>query len=207
MQAGVRRHHMNMMLPLLLITLSGCKPSNNQGNSPWMVDREYFIAEGPFDPAKGEAFYEAQLERHSPHVAELNEAHSKAFNRRNELEKAVNANDVGSAAALAELRELNADYPDDHRDAYMQLLDDEIKQLEARLADIEETQQKLTNKPSTPAREQEILELEKKASHLAFDIRLANDLRRRTNGGYIGTVSKRKSPADLQEKFFPAYNP
>ena len=185
-----------------------------------------YMPPGGFNPDEAAASYDTQLDQHSRGLAEHNKKFFGDRKRQEVLQQAVDSNSPNSAQALAELSRIKRDQAAVSADRanHIARFDSVGGQSASKLKEIEEQQAAMerakTSWTRAPQRawlwmtgrdpnqyfDDKRVALEGGASAAQTAQRLSEDQLRRLENGYIGGQTKSKTPAQMQQEFFPKYD-
>lgn len=185
-----------------------------------------YMPPGGFDPAESAGSYDKMLDQHSRGLAEHNKKFFGDRKRMEVLQQAVDSNAPNSAQALAELDRIKRDQASvsADRDRHISSLNNVGGQSAEKLKQIQEQQDaaekaktswtrapqrawlRMTGRNPNQYFDEKRHALEGEASAAQTSQRLSADQLRRLENGYIGGTTKSKTPAQMQQEFFPTYD-
>lgn len=184
------------------------------------------MAPGGYNPEESAKARDGLVASDSVGLYEHNKKYFGEEDRKRELQQAVDTHAVNSGAAQVELQRMNSDHASAtaQRKKYFNRLDGEANASESKLKEIEAYKNKmqdhktsllyapyrgylrLTGRKPNDVYNDEIAKSEGQASDAATANYRINEQRRKLQAGLIGGAAKSRTPQEMQNDFFPAYN-
>ena len=175
---------------------------------------------GMYNPEQEKSEYDNELDRFSSGIADTNKAITDSADRRKVLQQSVDSNSPQSAAALKELKMLNAqvDRASSVRQQHLDALNSKGNETASKLKSITDRQQTLRARKQSPfwrglhwatlrdpdkSYDAAIDELQSPAAELSHQDQIIKDQRERLPY-YKGVRYEQPSSAQLQREFFPS---